>query len=200
MGAGGGTCKKSIVDHSAQLSQRLEKWKKLVITPTSQKPWGCWTSVCEGEKGRGSDAGLRQNRNTDCLPGPVARTSCSSGHTLTECSHAFGLGKDPRCPVRLGLFHWAEYQSGPGVFCINTYLHPQLQNWTLNCVHYLHQANSNHAGHYRTNQSSITLPSLSWSSPRSSAIAIASYSSSSSSNISGSSNPEPSQPESLSSL
>lgn len=34
--------------------------------------------------------------------------------------------------MRLGLFHWAEYQSGPGVFCINTYLHQQLQNWTLN--------------------------------------------------------------------
>lgn len=34
--------------------------------------------------------------------------------------------------MRLGLFHWAEYQGGPGALCINTYLRPQLQNWTLN--------------------------------------------------------------------
>lgn len=34
--------------------------------------------------------------------------------------------------MRLGLFHWAEYQGGPGVFCITTCLHPQLQNRTLN--------------------------------------------------------------------
>lgn len=43
--------------------------------------------------------------------------------------------------MRLGLFHWAEYQGGPGI----GELDPE----------YVHQVNSDHAGHYRRRQSSI---------------------------------------------
>ena len=53
--------------------------------PRKHEAAGC---LCVRERGRRSDAGLRQNRRTDCLPRPIARTSCSSGHPLTECSQA----------------------------------------------------------------------------------------------------------------
>lgn len=52
--------------------------------------------------------------------------------------------------MRLGLFHWAEYQGGPGAFCITTYLHPQLQNWTLNMYTSISQQQSRKALSYKS--------------------------------------------------
>ena len=96
MGARGPTCRKSITNHFAQLSQSLENGKKLESRPHLRNH-GAAGCLCVKERGRRSDAGLLQNRSTECLPRLVARTSCSSGHPLTECSQAWSW-QGPQVP------------------------------------------------------------------------------------------------------